>query len=157
MPDQLIIYLSYVSAMIVRKGSSVEKVDSWNLFSQLVHHVLTTRSQRLDLVCLLCLFLSFCKKKVIFLNDCMHLWLAFTTFSSIIRSPGCVTCVFNTISALRTFLHFGFSSWWSHLRSPLMWVEVTHIEQRQQEPHSSSSSGEQLHEFDREITQSKTL
>lgn len=127
--------------LAMRKCSLVEKVDSRYLFSQLVHRVLTTRSQRLGLVCLLHPFLSFCKK-IIFLNDYMHLWSAFMTFSDVGRSAGSAMYVFNTTSALRTFLHFGFSSQWFDLRTPLMPVEVLHIEQRQQEPHSSSSSGE---------------
>lgn len=98
--------------LAVRKCSLVTKVDSRCLFSQLVHPPLTTRSQRLAVASLLCPFLSFCKE-IIFLDDCTHLWLVFTPFSAVIRSPGCATCVFNTTSALRTFLHFGYSSWWS--------------------------------------------
>lgn len=110
--------------LAVRKCSLVTKVDSRCLFSQLVHPPLTARSQRLALACLLCPFLSFCKE-IIFLDDCTHLWPVFTPFSAVIRSPGCATCVFSTTSALRTFLRFGYSSWWS----PLGPVEVLHSEQ----------------------------
>lgn len=126
--------------LAVRKCSLVTKVDSRCLFSQLVHPPLTTRSQRLAVASLLCPFLSFCKE-IIFLDDCTHLWLVFTPFSAVIRSPGCATCVFNTTSALRTFLHFGYSSWWSPLR-PLWGQWKFCIQNRQQEPRSCSSSGE---------------